>query len=306
MSSALRSGIVGLSLIGLFASACVDVVAVDGLRYVDRQEKRFTVQGKPELTISTFDGPIEVRPWDQPGVLVVIERRAATREAAERIDVQVVQEGDRITVAVRRPDRAFDWGSGRSARLTVSLPSSSDLQARSGDGSVDVEGITGRIEVYTGDGSIHGSRLAGDLKLATGDGSIRLSEAGGTLTAQTGDGSVNVEGALSAVNVHTGDGRVTLVASPGSTATDDWTISTGDGSVTLELPDAFSADLDAHTGDGRIAVEDLKVSDVTGRMSRDRLRGQLGAGGRSLRIRTGDGSITLRKRPGVLKAEAER
>jgi hypothetical protein len=304
MSSALRPGIVGLSLVGVFASGCVDVVAVDGLRYVDRQEKRFAVQGKPELTVSTFDGPIEVRPWDQPEVLVVVERRAATREAAERIDVQVVQEGNRITVAVRRPDHAFDWG-GRSAKLTVSLPSSSDLQARSGDGSVDVEGITGRIEVYTGDGSIRGSRLAGDLKLATGDGSIRLSEAGGTLTAQTGDGSVHVEGALSAVTVRTGDGGVTLVASPGSTATDDWTISTGDGSVSLELPDAFNADLDAHTGDGRISVEDLKVSDVTGKMSRNRLHGHLGEGGRSLRIRTGDGSITLRKRPGGLKAEAE-
>ena len=60
MSSALRPGIVGLGLIGLIASGCVDVVAVDGLRYVDRQEKRFTVQGKPELTVSTFDGPIEV------------------------------------------------------------------------------------------------------------------------------------------------------------------------------------------------------------------------------------------------------
>jgi hypothetical protein len=307
MSSAFRPVFVGLALTALATSACVDVGAVDGMRYVDRQEKRFTVQGKPELKVSTFDGPIEVRPWDQPEVLVVIERRAATREAAERIDMMIDQDGDRITVAVRHPDHAFDWArGGRSARLIVSAPATSDLNARSGDGSVDVEGITGHIEVFTGDGSIRGNRLAGELKLATGDGSIRVSEASGTLTAQTGDGSVNVEGALSGVTVRTGDGTVTLVASPGSATTDDWTISTGDGSVTLELPDAFSADLDAHTGDGRIAVEDLTVSDVTGKMSRSRLRGHLGVGGRSLRIRTGDGSITLRKRLRDLKAEAER
>ena len=95
--------------------------------------------------------------------------------------------------------------------------------------------------------------------------------------------------------MRTGDGTVTLVASAGSAATGDWTIATGDGSVTLELPDAFNADLDAHTGDGRIAVEELTVSEVSGRMAKNRLRGQLGSGGRSLRIRTGDGSITLRK-----------
>jgi DUF4097 and DUF4098 domain-containing protein YvlB len=176
------------------------------------------------------------------------------------------------------------------------MPASSDLHARSGDGSVNVEGITGRIDVFTGDGSIHGSRLAGELKLATGDGSIRLSEASGKVDAQTGDGSVDVEGALTGVIVHTGDGTVRLVAIAGSDPTDDWSISTGDGSVTLDVPDAFNADLDARTGDGRIAVEDLAVAGVTGKMSKNNLRGQLGSGGRSVRIRTGDGSITLRKR----------
>jgi DUF4097 and DUF4098 domain-containing protein YvlB len=304
MSPAFRPVFVGLALTALATSACVDVGAVDGMRYVDHQEKRFTVQGRPELRVSTFDGPIEVRQWDQPEVLVVIERRAATREAAERIDMKIEQDGDRITVAVRYPDHTFDWvRGGRSARLIVSAPAKSDLNARSGDGAVDVEGLTGRIEVQTGDGSIRGNRLTGDLKFGTGDGSIRVSEASGLLTAQTGDGSVNVEGALSGVTIRTGDGTVTLVASPGSAASDDWTISTGDGSVMLDLPDAFSADLDAHTGDGRIAVENLTVSDVSGKMARNRLRGQIGTGGRLLRVRTGDGSITLRKTRG-LTAEA--
>ena len=296
MSSAFRTSLASLAL-AVCASGCVDVVAVDGVHYVDRQEKRFTVQGKPELTVSTFDGSIEVRPWDQQEVLVVIERRAATREAAERIDVRIEQDGDRIIVGVRHPDNAFDWvRGGRSARLIVSAPAATNLNARSGDGSVDVEGLTGRIELHTGDGSIRGNRLAGELKMGTGDGPIRLSEARGTLTAQTGDGSVNLEGALSGVTVRTGDGTVMLVASAGSAATEDWSISTGDGSVTLDLPDAFSAEVDARTGDGRIAVDNLTISRVSGRMARNRIRGQLGDGGRLLRIRTGDGSITLRKR----------
>jgi DUF4097 and DUF4098 domain-containing protein YvlB len=297
MSPSFRPDLAALALIACAVAGCVDVSAIDGLRYVDRQEKRFTVQGRPELTVSTFDGSIEVRPWDQPEVQVVVERRAATREDAEDLDVKIEQDGDRITVAVRHPDSAFDWmRGGRSARLIVSAPAASDLRARSGDGSLDVEGLNGRIELSTGDGSIRGNRIAGDLKFATGDGSIRVSEASGHLTAQTGDGSVTVEGMLTGVSVRTGDGTVALVASSGSAATDDWSISTGDGSVTVELPDAFNADLDAHTGDGRIAVEDLTISEVSGRIAKNRLRGQLGSGGRPLRIRTGDGSIVLRRR----------
>ncbi len=287
-----------IAAISAVCSGCVEVVAIDGARYVDRVEKRFTVTGKPELTLSTFDGSIEVRPWDRSDVLVIVERRAASRDVADSIEVNAEQDGNRINVRVRRnPDHALDWSfGGRSAGLIVSVPAAADVQARSGDGSLDVEGIAGRIDLRSGDGAIRGRRLSGELKLATGDGSIKLSESNGTLNAQTGDGSVNVEGELSGVRVHTGDGTVTLAATAGSTTSADWTISTGDGSVTLELPETFDADLDAHTGDGRIAVEELSVSNVTGRMGKNRLRGQLGAGGAPLRIRTGDGSITLRRR----------
>jgi hypothetical protein len=65
--------------------------------------------------------------------------------------------------------------------------------------------------------------------------------------------------------------------------------------VTLELPDGFGGELDAHTGDGRIHMEEITVSNVTGRIAKDTVRGTLGSGGRTVRVRTGDGSITLRR-----------
>jgi DUF4097 and DUF4098 domain-containing protein YvlB len=280
----------------VICTGCVEVVAIDGPRYVDRVERQFRVKGKPDITLSTFDGAIEVRPWGRSEVQVVVERRAPSREAAEDIEVEAEQNDEQIRVAVRRRrDRARDWTfGGRSASLVVNVPASADLAARSGDGSLDVEGIAGRIDLRTGDGSIRGRRLSGELKVATGDGSIRISDADGTLRAQTGDGSINVGGALSDVTVHTGDGTVTLSSSGGSAAQGEWSISTGDGSVTLELPEDFNADLDARTGDGQISLDNLRVSNVMGRMAKNRLRGQLGSGGRLLRIRTGDGSITLR------------
>ena len=70
---------------------------------------------------------------------------------------------------------------------------------------------------------------------------------------------------------------------------------TGDGSVTLEVPDGFGAELDAHTGDGGIHMRDLTLSNVTGTLGKNSLRGRLGDGGRAVRVRTGDGSITLKR-----------
>ena len=43
----------------------------------------------------------------------------------------------------------------------MSAPAASDVAARSGDGSIDVERITGRLELKSGDGSIHGRDLGG-------------------------------------------------------------------------------------------------------------------------------------------------
>jgi hypothetical protein len=112
----------------------------------------------------------------------------------------------------------------------------------------------------------------------------------------TGDGSVSVAGKLATVKLHTGDGSITFRAAPGTAMKDDWSMTTGDGGVALYLPSDFGAELDAHTGDGSIRNEmDITTAGDVGR-DRDRrtLRGKLGAGGKTLRIRTGDGSIRLK------------
>jgi hypothetical protein len=83
---------------------------------------------------------------------------------------------------------------------------------------------------------------------------------------------------------------------PGAVMTEDWDIDTGDGSVALYLPASFGAELDAHTGDGAVRNELSIASAGTGDSDRRTVRGRLGDGGRRLRVRTGDGSISLKAR----------
>jgi hypothetical protein len=118
---------------------------------------------------------------------------------------------------------------------------------------------------------------------------------GGDIDVNTGDGSIKLDGTLTSVRVRTGDGSVTIRAASGSAPSADWDIVTGDGSVTLEVPDGFGAELDAHTGDGGIHMQDVTLSNVTGNIGKNSLRGRLGGGGRTVRVRTGDGSITLKR-----------
>jgi DUF4097 and DUF4098 domain-containing protein YvlB len=274
----------------LAAPGCVEISGDDLNKYVERDEKHFAVTGTPDVALATFDGSIEIRPWDKADVQVVVEKRGRNRDDVAAIEVKAEQHGNRIEVSVTHPKRDhtgfnFDFHS-RSARLIVSLPAASDVTAKSGDGAIDIEGVTGHAQLRSGDGHIRARMIAGDVDIHTGDGSITL------------------DGKLTAVRVHTGDGSVTIRADSGSSAGADWDIVTGDGSVTLDVPDGFSAELDAHTGDGRIRMNDVTVSNVTGTIGRNSLRGRLGDGGRAVRVRTGDGSITL-KRSSAQKPERE-
>jgi DUF4097 and DUF4098 domain-containing protein YvlB len=260
-------------------TGCVDIIGarVDN-RYVEREEKRFTTAGRPDVSLFTFDGSIEVRPWDKSEVEVIVEKRGADKNAIADITVSATQTDNRIDVRVEWPrHKGISFGFSKSARLIVSVPASSDIAAKSGDGSIDIERISGKVELRSGDGSIQARDLAGDVNV------------------QTGDGSITLDGKFSTVRARSGDGSVRIHAAPGTSAGSEWDISTGDGSVTLELPDGFNAELDAHTGDGHVDVQGLTLSNVTGEIRRNTIKGRLGSGGPVVRVRTGDGSIRLRR-----------
>jgi hypothetical protein len=287
-----------LALAGALPFTLAACVVVDSQAHIAREEKRFTVNGTPELRLITFDGAIEIRSGDARTIVVEIEKRGPTKEALDELNVLSKQDGDRIEIEVKKPshDVVF-FGVGHmspTAKLIVTMPRDGNVYAKSGDGSIQIEHVHGRLELKTGDGSIRATDIGGQLTLATGDGSVTLDDVAGDLDVDTGDGSVSVAGKLAAVKLHTGDGSITFRAAPGTTMKDDWSMTTGDGGIALYLPSDFGAELDAHTGDGSIR-NDLQVSsDGDSGKERRSLKGKLGAGGKTLRIRTGDGSIRLK------------
>jgi len=293
----MKSVLPTLALATALPFALAGCVVVDSQGHITREEKRFSLTGLPDVRLTTFDGAIEIRSGEGNRVVVEIEKRGATKEALDDLKVDTKQDGNRIEVDVRKPaHEVVFFGVGRmstTAKLIVTMPRDGNVTARSGDGSIRIEHVHGRLELRTGDGSIRAIDVAGQLTLATGDGSVTLEEVAGDVDVDTGDGSVSVAGKPSAMKLHTGDGSITVRALTGTTMKDDWSMTTGDGGVAVYLPSDFGAELDAHTGDGSIRNE-LQLNNDDGDKSRRSLKGRLGAGGKLLKIRTGDGSIRLK------------
>ena len=124
----------------------------------------------------------------------------------------------------------------------------------------------------TVNGEVEANRLNGDVDLHTVNGSVTFSTTGGG-RAETVNGSIR------------GDmGRA------------DWSdtnsFNTVNGSIILRFPDSLSTEVRASTVNGDI-TSDFTMS--TSRVSRRRLEGTIGGGGRTLSLESVNGSISLKR-----------
>jgi hypothetical protein len=270
-------------LAAALAFAACDI-SIGAAEYSVREEKKFTVTGAAQLALSTFDGSIEVRGWDRNEVLVEVEKRGPDQPTVDRIQVKATQNGNSITLDVAKPSPLTTTGFQRSpsASLVVSVPLQTAITARSGDGSITIRRVSGKVDLDTDDGSVRARDVTGYAKITTGDGTI------------------GVDGVLKGLELDTRDGSVEATARTGSVVETAWTVTTGDGSIRVELPEGFNAELDAQSADGRVQVDRLAgaAPDTGAREGRERdggpVRGRLGAGGKILKLRSGSGSITVK------------
>ena len=289
-----------LAFVVTVAGSVACSIDVRGNEASTREEKRFTVSTTEpvDLKIQTFDGAITVRSWDKNEVLVEVERRGPDQSAAEALVVNQTQEGNQIAIEAPNPPHrrsvvGFGSWQSESVNLTITTPRRVTLNARTGDGLIEAHDLQGTIDLNSGDGRIVASNLDGQVKMHTGDGSIDIDRAAGQVEADSGDGSIDIDGRLDELTVRTGDGPVRVDAAEGSTMKSDWRITTGDGRIALRVPSGFNAAVDASTGDGSVRVEGVSNAPGNGSEERSRVVGQLGTGGATLQLRSGDGSIEV-------------
>lgn len=254
--------------------AAVALLAVP-LARADEWSKTYTITDKPDLRAETSDANLRVDTWDKKTIEVhVTSSRYKIGEGG--IKILEHQSGDNVELELRYPHHVFNIQVG-SSRVDVEIHMPRE----------------GRVDLHTGDGFIELANFKGDMDLESGDGHQEINSVDGKLRAKTGDGHIRASGRFDSLDLNTGDGRIEARVLQGSTMTTGWTIHTGDGSVSLQLPANFAADVDLHTSDGRIEVE-MPVT-VEGRMGGKDIRGKMNGGGNLLTVRTGDGSIEIEK-----------
>ena len=256
------------------------------------------------VRILTFNGDVAVE--TSSGDDVSVQGRArGTAEQRERVTFEVLEHDDGVTICARAEwQRCTENGvesdgstsrnrrSAGSANLMVRLPRGVVVNASSGNGDVRVRGAGRDVRASSGNGDVEVLGAGGGVRASTGNGPVTVRDARGGVTASYGNGRITVETSEGPVKASTGNGAID-VRMASLRAAEDMEFSSGNGRVTVRLPADFEGRLDLGTGRGD-AYSDFPIT-VQGRLQRTRLQGTVGSGGPTVRLRSGNGDVEVRK-----------
>ncbi len=132
--------------------------------------------------------------------------------------------------------------------------------------SVDASTVNGRVVVTEAAGNVKAETVNGDIRATTmGSGALALTTVNGSIRARAASLAQDAAVKLETVN----------------------------GSVTAELPTALDAEVRLSTVNGHIAT-DYPIQ-FTGKVDRRDLRGTIGHGGRTVELKTVNGTVELRR-----------
>lgn len=213
-----------------------------------------------------------------------------------------------LRVAIQYPEVFEHNGAKPSARLTIRVPDSCDVNLRTSNGAVTarrlhdavirtsngaiaVEELGGDLQARSSNGAIKVTQVAGKVTLSTSNGAINARDTG-PLHAETSNGRVELQSVQAPVFVDTSNGRIVCHGDFGPDASVE--LSTSNGHIEVSMPTNLHGVLDCATANGSIQanLDDLAMQNVD--ISRRHFKATLNGGGDGrLVVRTSNGSIQI-------------
>jgi DUF4097 and DUF4098 domain-containing protein YvlB len=169
----------------------------------------------------------------------------------------------------------------------IQAPDDTFLDASSGSGNVDDDGVGENAKLNTGSGNIHATGLKGAFTVNTGSGDIVAEQSGeGDVKAQTGSGNIELKDLHGGLRAGTGSGDIKISGSPAG----EWKLETGSGNIEF-WPGNAGMTLDASTGSGTVHTDHEMT--VQGSFDHHHITGKINGGGPTVRIQTGSGDVRI-------------
>lgn len=289
VAAGMVTAVVGAGAIGANFGEPDKVAAVD---------QTLDVTGAPTISIEERNGTISVTRGEENKVVIHAIKRAATDDLLGKLNVEIHQDGNQITIQTTGDSfgGVFFFGHNRTAvDYQIQVPAHADIgPVRSSNGRIEVTGITGRLDLNTSNGIIMARDVDGTVAAQTSNGRVSVVGGRGMLQLSSSNGIVEVQNVqANGIDLHTSNGRVSFTGSltPGSKNR----VETSNGTAVLTLPADSALNVDLRSGNGNVNVGFPVTTSPNGENKRNVVQGVINRPDADLTVRTGNGSITLNK-----------
>ena len=239
--------------------------------------------------LSSVNGPVSIEP-SSDNMIHVRAQKIVKRGDVTDVGFQVIQSGGDVRVCAlwrrdicdedgmhsRRNDDDEDRNDRHdvTVRFTVQIPSGVKVSAGTVNGEMRVRDVSSDVRASTVNGRVEVRNVGGEVRANTVNGGVDVTTRTGPVNANTVNGDIDV--------------RMSSLARDG-----EMSFHTVNGSVTVETPSGLDADVSLDTFHGSIS-SDWPVQ-LSGKFGPRHAEGVIGRGGRSIRLKTLNGSVELRK-----------
>lgn len=176
------------------------------------------------------------------------------------------------------------------AHLELRVPRETRVSTRSSNGKICLEGIDRDVRAWSSNGSITICEVNGDIDVMTANAKVSCRCTHGHLRARSSNGKIELGGHRGSVEASTSNG--VICCSLESVGQVGVSLTTSNGRIVLDLPQSLDADVDMRVENGLIR-NDLDLEQQNGDES-GWIRGRLGKGGCPIKLRTSNGTISIR------------
>jgi hypothetical protein len=228
---------------------------------------------------------------DDIEVQVAKTARAESAEAARELldEIRLIHgiAGDALELDVEVPRK---WNRRGHANLELHVPREMSVDVAVSNGKIAISGLRGRVRARSSNGSVTIDAVEGDIEVATTNAKVCCAATCGRLLARSSNGKIELDEHSGSVDASTSNGLIRVSMEEVGKA--GIQLATSNGRILLELPEEVDADVDIRVDNGVIR-NDRTLGKAT-RATNGQVRGQLGSGGPLIKLRTSNGSISLR------------
>ncbi len=245
------------------------------------------------LRVQNSNGRTRILGETRDDVLVTACKRAraesseAAQQLMDEIRLHESANGGVLELEVVIPRR---WNRHGSANLEIRVPRDLRVEVVASNGRVCCEGLRAAVKTRSSNGSVSVSDVVGDVEIHTSNAKIECSATCGRLVARSSNGKVELDDHRGSIDASTSNGLIHV--SLDAIGREGVMLATSNGKIVLELPDEVDADVDLMVDNG--VIRNDRCLDRATRETNGRVRGVLGHGGPSVRLRTSNGSICLK------------